>query len=71
MEQYAVGWIGLSLVNVALARIDGRSPLKYFLASLLLGPVVTLVLAATNEDDSGKLRQVDLWKGNGTGSRRR
>lgn len=63
MTAYAVGWGGLALINAALANIDGRGPLKYFLASLLFGPFVTLVLAHTRESESGDLRQVDLWNG--------
>ena len=62
MTEYVVGWIGLALINAALANADGRSPLKYFLASLFLGPIVTIVLATTKEDQ-GALRQVDLWNG--------
>lgn len=60
---FFVGWGGLALINAALANIDGRGPLKYFLASLLLGPLMTLLLASTREDARGQLRQVDLWKG--------
>ena len=63
MEQYFVGWGGLALINAALANVDGRSPLKYFLGSLFFGPFVTVILAATREDDEGRLRQVNLWKG--------
>jgi hypothetical protein len=63
MTEYAVGWGGLALINAALANIDGRSPLKYFLGSLFLGPIITIVLAATREDKDGGLKQIDLWKG--------
>jgi hypothetical protein len=63
MDFYVVGWGGLALINAALANIDRRGPLKYFLGSLLGGPIVTLLLAATREADDGVLRQVDLWKG--------
>jgi hypothetical protein len=62
MAGYVIGWWGLAFINAALANADGRSPLKYFLVSLFLGPFVTLVLAATRESD-GHLRQVDLWRG--------
>ncbi len=61
-EYYFVGWSGLALINAALANADSRSPLKYFLGSFLLGPIITLVLAGTRETD-GHLQQVDLWKG--------
>ncbi len=63
MEGYWIGWPGLALLNAALANLDGRSPLKYFLVSLLLGPFVTLFIAATYEDDGGHLHQADLWRG--------
>jgi hypothetical protein len=62
---YFVGWGGLALINAAIANIDRRGPLKYFLVSLLLGPFVTIILAATREDGRGALRQIDLWTGRG------
>jgi len=62
MDTFVVGWGGLALINAALANIDGRSPLKYFLGSLLLGPLITLMLATTREADYG-ITQVDLWRG--------
>ena len=61
-SSFFVGWGGLALINAALANIDGRSPLKYFLGSLLLGPLITLMLATTREADYG-ISQVDLWRG--------
>ena len=64
MNEYFVGWGSLALINAALASVDGRGPLKYFLGSLLLGPLITIILAATRES-GGHLRQVDLWKGRG------
>ncbi len=63
MANYFVGWGGLALINAALASIDCRSPLKYFLGSLFLGPILTLILAGTREDKDGSLRQIDVWKG--------
>ena len=63
MTEYFVGWGGLALINAALANIDRRSPLKYFLGSVFLGPIVTIILAATREDSGGGLRQVDVWRG--------
>lgn len=63
MVGYFVGWGGLALINAALANLDRRSPLKYFLGSLFLGPIITVVLAGTRQTDGGHLRQVDLWKG--------
>jgi len=63
MDAYFLGWGSLALINAALAGIDGRGPLKYFLGSLFLGPFVTIILAATREGDDGRLKQVDLWRG--------
>ena len=63
MDAYFIGWGGLALINAALANIDGRGPLKYFLGSLLLGPLMTVILATTSQADTGALRQVDLWQG--------
>jgi hypothetical protein len=64
MTGYIVGWGGLALINAALANIGNRSPLKYFLASLFFGPIVTMVLAASRETADGSLEQADIWKGN-------
>lgn len=61
--QVVLGWGSLALINAALANASGRGPLKYFLGSLLLGPLMTLLLAATREDEHGVLRQIDLWSG--------
>jgi hypothetical protein len=69
MDTFFVRWGGLALINAALANIDRRRPLKYFLASLLLGPILTLLLAATREAEAGALRQVDLLNGRSAGSR--
>jgi hypothetical protein len=63
MGTYVVGWGGLAVINAALANSDGRGRLKYFLRSIFLGPLVTVILAVTREDGGGNLKQVDLWKG--------
>ena len=63
MTGFALGWGSLAVINAALANVDGRSPLKYFLGSWVLGPIITLLLAATREDPGGALRELDLWKG--------
>jgi purine-cytosine permease-like protein len=42
--QYAVGWFTLSLINAGLAQSKGRSGLSWWLASLLLGPICTLII---------------------------
>ncbi len=43
---YAVGWGTLALINTGLAQSKGRRGLPWFFASLLLGPIATLVLVA-------------------------
>ncbi len=41
---YVVGWGTLALINAGLAQAKNRSGLAWFLVSLLLGPVATLLL---------------------------
>ena len=41
---YAVGWGTLALLNAGIAQGKGRSGLVWFLLSLLLGPIATLIL---------------------------
>ena len=48
-RSYAVGWGTLALINAGLAQSKGRSRLAWFLASLLFGPVATLVIVITDE----------------------
>ena len=43
---YAVGWGTLALLNAGLAQSKGRRGLHWFLLSLLLGPIATLILVA-------------------------
>ncbi len=45
-EEYFVGWGTLALINGGLAQGKNRSGLNWFLLSLLLGPIATLVLVA-------------------------
>lgn len=42
--QYAVGWFTLSLINAGLAQSKGRSGLGWWLASLVFGPICTLII---------------------------
>ena len=42
--QYFVGWGTLSLINAGLAQSKGRSRLIWWLLSVLLGPVATLLI---------------------------
>lgn len=42
--EYAVGWFTLSLINAGLAQAKGRSGLNWWLLSLFLGPLCTLLI---------------------------
>ena len=46
---YGVGWGTLALINAGLAQAQGRGGLKWFILSLLLGPLATLLLVLTYE----------------------
>lgn len=41
---YYVGWGTLSLINAGLAQSKGRSGLVWWLISLLIGPLATLLI---------------------------
>lgn len=43
-DQYVAGWGTLTLINAGLAQGKGRSGLAWFLLSLLLGPIATLLI---------------------------
>jgi len=43
---YSAAWFTLSLINAGLAQAKGRSGLAWWLVSLLLGPVATLLIVA-------------------------
>ena len=45
---YAVGWGTLALLNAGLAHVKGRSRLSWFLISLLLGPIATLLIVVSD-----------------------
>lgn len=44
MQEYAIGWGTLALINAGLAQCKRKSGLFWFLISLLLGPVATFLL---------------------------
>jgi hypothetical protein len=54
--QYAVGWFTLALINAGLAQGKGRSGLSWWLVSLLLGPIATLLVVVL---DPVKLNKVE------------
>ena len=41
---FFVGWGTLSLINAGLAQAKGRSGLLWWLASLFIGPIATLLI---------------------------
>ncbi|GAK38331.1 hypothetical protein PUW24_18260 [Paenibacillus urinalis] len=41
---YYIGWGTLALINAGLAQGKNRSGLNWFLLSLLLGPLATLII---------------------------
>lgn len=41
---YYVGWFTLALINAGLAQAKRRSGLNWFLISLLIGPLATLLV---------------------------
>lgn len=43
-SEFFVGWGTLSLINAGLAQAKGRSGLGWWLGSLLLGPIATLIV---------------------------
>lgn len=43
-KDYVVGWGTLALINAGIAQGKNRSGLNWFLLSLLLGPMATLIL---------------------------
>lgn len=48
-SQFFVGWGTLGLINAGLAQSKNRSGLAWFLLSLFLGPVATLLLVALDK----------------------
>lgn len=48
-QNYAIGWGTLAMINAGIAQGKNRSGLNWFLISLLLGPLATLILVAFYE----------------------
>ncbi len=47
--QYAVGWSTLALLNAGIAQGKNRSGLVWFLLSIPLGPIATLILVLVDK----------------------
>lgn len=43
-KEYFVGWGTLALINAGLAQSKNRSGLKWFIFSMLIGPIATFLL---------------------------
>ena len=48
-NSYFVGWGTLSLINAGIAQGKNRSGLNWFLLSLFLGPLATLILVVSEK----------------------
>jgi hypothetical protein len=48
-SEWAAGWGTLALVNAGLAQSKNRSGFTWFLLSLLLGPIATLVIVVADK----------------------
>lgn len=46
-SDYAVGWGTLTLINAGLAQAKGRSGWNWWLLSILLGPIATLLIVCS------------------------
>jgi len=44
IQEYGIGWGTLALINAGIAQGKNRSGFNWFLLSLLLGPIATLIL---------------------------
>jgi hypothetical protein len=50
---FFVGWGTLSLINAGLAQGKGRSGLLWWVISLLIGPIATLLIVVLPRSDPG------------------
>jgi hypothetical protein len=49
VRSYTVGWFTLALINTGLAQGKNRRGINWFLVSLFLGPVATLLLVVSSD----------------------
>lgn len=52
--QFAVGWGTLALINAGLAQGKGRGGFIWWLLSLLLGPIATLLIVILDSVEAGE-----------------
>ena len=45
---WTIGWFTLALINAGIAQAKGRRGLVWWLISLLLGPLATLIIVVRN-----------------------
>jgi hypothetical protein len=57
---YAVGWGTLSLVNAGLAQAKGRSGWRWWVVSLLIGPLATLLIVVLPKQHGIRVRPEKL-----------
>lgn len=50
MEEYAIGWGTLALINAGLAQGKDKSGLTWFIVSLIIGPIATLLIVTTGNN---------------------
>jgi len=48
-RSYTVGWFTLALINAGIAQGKNRRGINWFLVSLFLGPVATLLLVVSSD----------------------
>jgi hypothetical protein len=49
-SEFVVGWGTLALINAGLAQSKSRSGFAWFIASVVLGPVATLIIVLLDSE---------------------
>ncbi|MEI7885127.1 MAG: hypothetical protein WCI30_07225 [Clostridia bacterium] len=49
IQEYAIGWGSLTLINAGIAQGKNKSGMTWFLLSLFLGPIATFLLVISNK----------------------
>jgi hypothetical protein len=53
-NQYFVGWGTLALINAGIAQEKNRTGLNWFLLSIFLGPIATLILLLMEKEPESR-----------------